>query len=117
MMLFHKKCSYKNLQVHLHHDLVIFTLKVSLFLIFGVLHGAQIKNAKYLKSNRNFNTEVTDMCKTAIEREFYEVLANNFKNCENSTYEAQFAFFWQMAESCKYANYEELGNLRTLSNI
>ena len=81
------------------------------------LHGAQIKNAKYLKSNRNFNTEVTDMCKTAIEREFYEVLANNFKNCENSTYEAQFAFFWQMAESCKYANYEELGNLRTLSNI
>ena len=52
------------------------------------IHGAQIKNAKYLKCNKNFDTEVTETCNTSIEREFCEVLANDFINCESSFYEA-----------------------------
>ena len=47
---------------------------------------------------QNFNTEATETCKTAIERKFCQLLENNFKNCENSSYEVKFAFFWQMAE-------------------
>ena len=38
------------------------------------------------------------MCNTALEREFCGFYRNIFKNCEKCSYEAVFAFFWQVAE-------------------
>ena len=70
------------------------------------LHGAQIKNAKWIKVCQNFIILTIETCNTSMERKFCEVLANNFNDCENSSYEAQFAISWQMAELWKSANYE-----------
>ena len=50
------------------------------------LHGAQIKNAKCLKHYQNFNTETIETCNTAMERKFYDLLGDIFKNCENLPY-------------------------------
>ena len=34
----------------------------------------------------------------AMEREFCDLSGDNFENCENCSYEEQFAIFWQVAE-------------------
>ena len=49
------------------------------------------------------------------EQKFCGLFVNNFKNCENLTYEAKFAFF--CGRICKKANNLVLVNLRCLSTI
>ena len=39
------------------------------------------------------------MCNLAIKREFCGLFRNIFKNCVKCSYEVQFAFIWQVAES------------------
>ena len=41
----------------------------------------------------------TEKCNTAKEQEFYELIDNIFKKCDKISYEAQFEFSWQLAES------------------
>ena len=67
--------------------------------IWVTVHGAQIKNAKCSKFCQNFITNTIETSNTAMEQEFCDIIANNFKNWENSSYEAQLSIFWQMAES------------------
>ena len=64
-----------------------------------------------LKYSINFNTEAKEMCNTAIEREFCWLSEDNFENCEKSFYEAQFSFFWQVAESANKPIFKVLVNL------
>ena len=57
------------------------------------VHGAQIKNAKYLEYYLGNNTGSTETCYTAMEREFDGLLEDFFKNCEKLSYKAYFDFF------------------------
>ena len=41
-----------------------------------------------LKHCQSTNREVTEMCNTAIEREFCGLFGDNFENCEKLSYEA-----------------------------
>ena len=40
----------------------------------------------------------TEMGNTAKERKFCGLFGDIFKNCEKMSYEAQFAFVWQVVE-------------------
>ena len=70
-----------------------------LFELPNSVHGAQIKNGKSLKYYLKNNTESTETCYTAMERQFYGVSEDLFKNCQKPSYKAKFGFSWQMAES------------------
>ena len=39
----------------------------------------------------------TETCNTGMEWKFCGLFRNNFKKCEKCSYEAVFAFFWQVA--------------------
>ena len=45
--------------------------------------------------------KTTVTCNTAMERGFYGVFRDIFKNREKSFYEAEFALLWRVAESAK----------------
>ena len=49
----------------------------------------------YLKNN----TDSTETCYMAMERQFYGVLEDFFKNCQKPSYETKFEFSWLVAES------------------
>ena len=40
----------------------------------------------------------TETCNTAMEREYSWLFDDTFENCKNLSYEAEFSFFWQVAE-------------------
>ena len=55
------------------------------------------------------------MCNTAMERKFCGLSGDIFKNCENFSYEAKLAFFWQVAEMANAdlkSNFKSRGCLR-----
>ena len=57
------------------------------------------------------------MCNTAMERKFCGLSGDIFKNCENFSYEAKLAFFWQVAEMANAdlkSNFKSRGCLRPL---
>ena len=62
------------------------------------LHGAQIKNAKCLKHYQNFNTNAILTCNTAMEREFYGLSRDVFKNYEIFPIKHKFEYFLQLPE-------------------
>ena len=63
-----------------------------------LLHGAQIKNAKCLKHYQNFNTNAILTCNTAMEREFYGLSRDVFKNYEIYPIKHKFEYFLQLPE-------------------
>ena len=62
------------------------------------IHGAQIKNAKCLKHYQNFNTNAILTCNTAMEREFYGLSRDVFKNYEIFPIKHKFEYFLQLPE-------------------
>ena len=71
-------------------------------------------SVRFLKKISAYN-EATETCNTAMERKFCWLSEDNFENCEKSFYEAQFSFFWQVAESANKPIFKVLVNLRSLS--
>ena len=59
----------------------------------------------------------TETCNTAMEREYSWLFDDTFENCENLSYEAEFSFFWQVAELANMLIYPVLVNLRSTSSI
>ena len=53
------------------------------------------------KGNHFCCMSTTEVGNTAMEREFYGLFGDIFKNCKKIYYEAEFAFFWQVAELTK----------------
>ena len=78
-------------------------------LVYRVVHSNV--SVRFLKKISDYN-EATETCNTAIEREFCWLSEDIFKNCEKSFYEAQFSFFWQLAELTKKPIFKEMVNLR-----
>ena len=52
-----------------------------------------------------------------MEREYSWLFDNTFENCENLSYEAEFSFFWQVAELANKLIYTVLVNLRSSFSI
>ena len=52
-----------------------------------------------------------------MEREYSWLFDDTFENCKNLSYEAEFSFFWQVAELANMLIYPVLVNLRSMSSI
>ena len=52
------------------------------------IHGAQFKIGKYSKRCHSTDKEDTEMCNTAIEREFCGLSRDSYENCQKLCYEA-----------------------------
>ena len=53
-----------------------------IYVIGEYLQGSAPESAVDLKAYQNLNIEATLMCTTAIEREFFRLFGDIFKNCE-----------------------------------
>ena len=77
-------------------------------MIYRVVHSNV--SVRFLKKISAYN-EATETCNTAMERKFCWLSEDNFENCEKSFYEAQFSFFWEVAESANKPIFKVLVNL------
>ena len=61
------------------------------------LQGRQVQIIQFLKQVFSAYSDAAETCNTAMEREFYYLSEEVFRNYEKKSYEAKFAFFWNFS--------------------